>query len=151
MMSVRLSRISALLAFGLGWVRPAFAQVSSANALGLLDAYLAQAARADPDYRADIVIGGAALTSPGRFPGYSSFLGPFDYRPKTYNELTRSDRAALLRDPAFHAFLGAVRPPEESPAGAGPDSPAPARRRQFSVTPAEMLAARTVLVVIPPP
>jgi hypothetical protein len=144
-------RFSTMLALGLACARPALAQASSANALGMLDAYLVQAARTDPTYRADIVVGEAPKLLPGRFAGYSSFLGPFNYRPKTYGELTASDRAALLRDPALHAFLATVRAPEEKPGGGGPTSPASARLRQFSITPAEMLGTAIVHVVIPSP
>lgn len=149
--SVPLSRFSALLALGLACARPGLAQASSANALEVLDAYLVQAARIDPAYRADIVVGEATKLSPGRFPGFSSFLGPFDYRPKTYGELTRSERAALLRDPAFHVFLAAGRPPERKLAALAPRSGRPARLPEFSITPEEMLAAPILQVVIPPP
>jgi hypothetical protein len=143
------ARLSILLAVGLAGATPAPA--SSANALEMLDAYLVQAAQTDPAYRADIVVGETPNRAPGRLRGYSSFLGPFDYRPKTYGELTRPERAALLRNPALHAFLAAVRPAEAKPAGVGPRATATERLRQFSVTPAEMLAAPPVQVVIPPP
>jgi hypothetical protein len=148
---VPLARFPALFALGLACARPGWAQASSANALETLDAYLVQAARIDPAYRADIVVGDTSKLSPGRFPGFSSFLGPFDYRPKTYGELTRAERAALLRDPAFHVFLTAVRPPEEKAAGRGPRPAAPMRLRLFTLTPEEMLGTATVPIVIPPP
>jgi hypothetical protein len=148
--SVPLSRFSTALVLGLACVRPALAQARSANALETINAYLVQAARIDPAYRTDIVVGETPKLSPGRFPGFSSFLGPFDYRPKTYGELSPAERAALLRDPAFHGFLAAVRPPEEKAAGGGSRSPAPARLRQFSITPEEMLAPPILPIVIPP-
>lgn len=150
-MPIPLSRFSTLLALALACARPAWAQASSANALERLDAYLVQAARIDPAYRADIVVGESPKLSRGRFPGFSSFLGPFDYRPKTYGELTRSERAALLRDPAFHVFLTAARPSEEKPAAGPPRSMGPARLPEFSITPEEMLATSALQVAIPPP
>jgi hypothetical protein len=126
---------------------PAHVQGDPSNALKELDAYLVQAARSDPAYRTDIKRDDVPDRSAGRFPGYSSFLGSFSYRPKTYGELSRSERAELLSSAAFHSFLAAGRGSLDIEIK-GPISAPP---RQFSVSAAEMLRTQAVTVMIPPP
>ena len=76
------------------------------TALQIFDAFLAAAAPADPDYRTDIRRSGEpSHPSEGRLTGVSPLVGPFTYRPKTYAELTRSERIELLRDGRLHDFL----------------------------------------------
>jgi hypothetical protein len=139
-----------------------------ASALTLFDAYLAQAAVSQPIYRADLRPAGDAGHVPiGRLLGRGPMLGPFTYRPKTYEELSRPERAAMLHDPKFHAFLVAAR--EEADAGGddvqttGDGVPILGRKRLipltgpraalecFSVSPAEMLQHRPFVIVLPGP
>jgi len=87
-------------------------------ALPLFDAYLAEAARTVTAYRADIRIGADPKDAgPGRLGGESAFLGRFTFRPVTYAELSRTERARLVRDPQFRAFLqrlgGSAEPPTD--------------------------------------
>src|SRR5476649_2073964 len=75
-------------------------------ALPLFDAYLAESARSVTAYRADIRIGEDPRDAgPGRLFGESAFLGRFSFRPVTYAELSRTERALLVHDPQFRAFL----------------------------------------------
>jgi hypothetical protein len=130
-----------------------------ASALTLFDAYLAQAAVSQPIYRADLRPAGDAGHVPiGRLLGRGPMLGPFTYRP---------ERAAMLHDPKFHAFLVAAR--EEADAGGddvqttGDGVPILGRKRLipltgpraalecFSVSPAEMLQHRPFVIVLPGP
>jgi len=150
-MAATLSRFVAASAIGAALCGPVQGQESPRNALGVLNAYLIQAARSDPAYRAEIETGGPAPPSPGRFSGFSSWLGPFSYRPKTYGDLTPAARATLWRDPAFHAFLAAAPPPRPMEGSGGRPFAPPARVRQFSVTPEEMLGAQAVQVMISTP
>ena len=115
------SRGFAALALGLAWASPGRTEAISANALALLDAYVAQAARSLPADRANIVLGECPHPPPGRFLANSAWLGPFTYRPKAYRELSGSDRAALLRDPAWPAFLATHRPAPVRPRVPPPD------------------------------
>jgi hypothetical protein len=139
----------AALGLGLAWAGPARAEEIPANALTLLNAYLAQAALSLPADRADIVLGGSPHPPPGRFPATSAWLGPFTYRPKTYRELSASDRAALLRDPAWPAFLAAHRP---APAASlPPPDPPSVPVRRFSISPGEMRRTRAFPIALPPP
>lgn len=116
------------------------------TALVLLNAYLAQAALSDPADRADARVGDPPDVSSGRLAGYSSLLGSFSYRPKTYADLDRTERTALLRDPAWHAFLAAAN--RRNPGRAEPPSPRTATggAARFTVSPEEMLAAVPVRV-----
>lgn len=119
------------------------AQDCPGNALGLFDAWLAQTAAETPAYRADLRAGGDPdAIPPGREFGRSALLGPFTYRPKTYGELTRSERAAVLADPKFRAFLITMRRQCDGENGADPAAPRPASPRdpmEISLTPVEML------------
>jgi hypothetical protein len=131
-----------------------FAQDRPGNALGLFDAWLAQAAAETPAYRADLRAGGDPdAIPPGRGFGRSALLGPFTYRPKTYGELTRSERAAVLADPKFRAFLIAMRRQCDGENGVEPVAPRPANRpdpMQISPTPVEMLHPGPAWWVLPP-
>ena len=103
-----------LLAFGVLPSLAAAVEPDSGNALGLLDAYLSQAADETPPFRTDLEPrAGSAPVPSGRRSGLGSVLGPFTYRPKTYRELTPAERSDLLRDPKFRAFLERTVRPEE--------------------------------------
>ena len=153
-----------LLASGL---RAASGSPAPASALTLFDAYLAEAALSQPIYRTDLRPGGDAAHVPlGRLLGRGPMIGSFNYRPKTYEELSRMERAAMLHDPKFHAFLIAAR--EQADAGGdgvqtgedtvpvlgrkslipGRSGPLPILQR-FSISPSEMLQRRPVFVVLP--
>jgi hypothetical protein len=120
------------------------------TALSLLDSYLAQAAPSVPLYRTDLQPGGdPKQVPPGRFFAVGPMIGPFTYRAKHYEELTKDERGAVMREPRFRAFLIATRTQEdrsglrESQRRAirlGPE--------RFSISPEEMLRDRPVLVVI---
>jgi hypothetical protein len=130
------------------------AQEGAGNALNLLNAWLAEAAPAEPAYRADLKAGGdPAGRGPGRLSGVSELLGPFTYRPKTYVELTPSERMELLRDPRFRAFLMRVR--EESDRGPAPSRdparpPADRRGADYAPTPEEILKPGDLWLILPP-
>jgi len=89
-------------------------------ALPLFDAYLAQAARTVTAYRAEIRIGeDPKTTTAERLRGESAYLGRFTYRPVAYAELSRAERAQLVHDPQFRAFLerqGRPADPSSAPA-----------------------------------
>jgi len=144
-------RLLAAFLLGLASAGPASAQAVPGPALEIINAYLARAAESDPADRADVKLGDPPRLSAGRFAAYSPLLGDFSYRPKTYDELSRADRAALLRDPAFHAFLAARRRPGSPEAGAGSPATLPGRPWQFSVTAEEMLGIQAVRVAVPSP
>ena len=122
------------------------------NALTALDAYLAQAALTTPAYRADLQAGAPGKTPPGRLSGVAPFLGPFTYRPKTFGELTAPERAALLRDPPFRAFVIATR--EESGRGgrtAAAGFGAPPRIASIAIGARDLLAPGPLFISVPPP
>jgi hypothetical protein len=76
------------------------------NALETFDAFLAASAPANPTYRTDIRRSAdPEHVTGGRMSAVSPLIGPFTYRPKTYAELTRSERIEMLRDGRFHDFL----------------------------------------------
>ena len=111
------------------------------SAIAVLDAYLAGEAPSTPEYRADLQPGGDPARVPaGRLLGLGPIAGPFTYRPKTYAELSRSQRAALLREPRFRRFVA------QFASGRGG---APAAR--WTVAPEEMLSRRPCLLTLPPP
>jgi len=126
---------------------------SPLSALVLFDAYLAEASRVNPLYRTDLRAGGdPAHVLPGRFLGQSPVLGLFTYRPKSYEELTLGERATLLHDPKFHAFLIASRSqaddgdePLSEPSESAAILPLP---QKFSISPAEILRPRPVFVIL---
>jgi hypothetical protein len=120
-MAATLSRFVAASAIGAALCGPVQGQESPRNALGVLNAYLIQAARSDPAYRAEIETGGPAPPSPGRVSGFSSWRGP------------------------------AAPPPMPMEGSGGRPFAPPARVRQFSVTPEEMLGAQAVQVMISTP
>ena len=119
-----------------------------ATALTLFDAYLAEAALTTPLYRVDVQAGGDPQHIPlGRLFGQGPMIGPFTYRPKTYDELTREERADLLRDPKFHSFLIASR--EHADRAESEDAPVPRPTiEKFSISPSEMLQRRPIFVVL---
>ena len=84
--------------------------------------------------------GDPARVPAGRVFGLGPIAGPFTYRPKTYAELSRSQRAALLREPRFRRFVA------QFASGRGV---APAAR--WTIAPEEMLSRRPCLLTLPPP
>jgi hypothetical protein len=111
------------------------------NALALLDAFVAAAARDRPGLRADVrPAGNSQAPPPGRALAFSANLGPFTYRPRTWAELTGADRAALLRDGGLREFLAA------NAAGV-----APIPTRNVSLSADEMLRLGPAIVRLPPP
>jgi hypothetical protein len=129
------------------------AETQQGNALMLFDAYLARAALERIAYRTDLQPGGNPRTvPPGRLLGSSPTLGPFTYRPKTYDELTRAERAALMRDPKLHSFLIATREQfDRGTSASGPASPAAARPRieRIAIPPEEMLRSQPMFITLP--
>jgi hypothetical protein len=127
------------------------AQDRQGNALAVFDAWLAQAAANNIIYRTDFQTGGdPAAIGPGRAFGRSALLGGFTYRPKTYRDLTRSERAAMLADPKFRTFLIAVREQCDGGTGQEPECTDGRDPAQFFPTAAEMLRPSTVCLVPPP-
>jgi hypothetical protein len=107
-------------------------------ALPLFDAYLAEAARTVTAYRADIRIGADLKDAgPGRLEGESAFLGRFTFRPVTFAELSRTERARLVHDPQFRAFLQKLGQPAPLPTDF-----------EVTITPAEMLRSGPFDVVL---
>ena len=116
------------------------------RALTLFDAYLAQSARTVTAYRADIRMGDDPKgRGPERLVGESAYLGRFTYRPKTYAELSRPERALLVHDPQFHAFLLGRAPPP-SPGAARPPADGSAADFHCAISPAEMLRSHPVVI-----
>ena len=125
----------------------------SQSALFLLDSYLAQTAPSVPSYRTDLQsCGEPKHLPPGRFFAVGPMIGPFTYRAKHYEELTKEERAAVLRDPRFRAFLIATRTQEDRPS---PRESQPRAVRlgpeRFSISPEEMLRDRPILIVVARP
>ena len=73
------------------------------NALAVVDAYLAKAARSQPRYRTDLSLGGSNVGD--RLVGWSPLLGAFAYRARSYRELTALERATLWRDPGLRRYV----------------------------------------------
>jgi len=120
------------------------------SALSLFDLYLAQAARTVTAYRTDIRLGGDPKNEePGRQDGQSAFLGRFTYRPITYAELAPSERALLVHDPQFHAFLVSLGRASAHPGGGRPDGPPEAADYRFTIAPDEMLRSQPFVIVLP--
>jgi hypothetical protein len=117
------------------------AEPRQGNALALLDAYLAHAALEWPAYRTDLEQGGDPRNvAPGRLLGFSPTLGPFTYRPRTYDKLSPGERAALMHDPRFRAFLIATCRQTDRPA-----------IELISISPEEMLRSGPVFITLPAP
>ena len=153
-----------LLSSGL---RAASGSPAQASALTLFDAYLAEAAPTQPIYRTDLRPGGDDAHVPlGRLLGRGPMIGSFTYRPKTYEELSRLERAAMLHDPKFHAFLIAAREQADAVGDGGQTgedavpilgrkslipgrSEPPPILQRFSISPTEMLQRRPIFVVLP--
>jgi len=131
------------------------AETQPGNALMLFDAYLARAALERPAYRTDLQPGGEPRTiPPGRLLGSSPTLGPFTYRPRTYDELTRAERAVMMRDPKLRSFLIATREQIDRGAAASEKTPARAPRpriERIAISPEEMLRSRPMLITLPVP
>ena len=140
------ARLAGFLAFVLLMTVPLRAGSGPDRALTLFDAYLAQAARTAPAYRADIRKGDDPKGGgPERLVGESAYLGSFTYRPKTYAELSRPERALLVHDPQFHAFLLGRHPPPSSIA-ARPAALESAADFHCTISPEEMLRSQPLLI-----
>jgi hypothetical protein len=153
----------------LGQFGPAPDIAAPASALTIFNAYLAQAALSETSYRADLQPCNDVTHVPlGRLLGQGPMIGSFTYRPKIYNELSRSEREAMLRESRFHAFLIAAREQAdtgnddiqtgESPASMGGGKKSEADNSVsrlvlpcFSISPTEMLQRRPMFVVLPRP
>jgi hypothetical protein len=135
------SRLLLIIAACAAAAVPLAAESRAGNALALLDAFVAAAARNRPELRADVRPAAApAAPPPGRALGFSSILGPFTYRPRRWAELTGADRAALLRDPALGAFLAShAAKPSASPT------------RAVSISAGDLLRLGPAIVPLPPP
>jgi hypothetical protein len=143
-------RSGGLLLLSLGLAARLAADDLPGRALPLFDAYLAQAARSVAAYRTEIRIGDDPKNAgAGRRAGQSAYLGPFTYRPITYAELSREDRALLVHDPQFHAFLvrrqRPAAPMRGEPRTAAPSGP----DRRCAIPPEEMLRSRPFVIVLP--
>ena len=144
-------RPGGILLFGLLAVPRLPAQDLPGPALPLFNAYLAQAARTVTAYRTDLRIGDEPKgPEPGRLAGESAYLGSFTYRPKTYAELSPAERAVLVHDPQFHAFLVALRRPNPPPANPKADRAGPNADFHCAISPEEMLRNRPFVIVLPP-
>ena len=89
-----LHRFAGLLLPSLILAAPLRAEGLPGPARQLFDAYLAQAARTMTSYRTEIRIGNDPKDAdPRRLSGESAYLGRFTYRPVTYAELSRAERA----------------------------------------------------------
>jgi hypothetical protein len=147
----RFPRLASALAVAMALARPLPAQEPIGNALMLFDSYLAQAALINPAYRTDLKAGTETAPPPGRLLGESPILGPFTYRARTFGELTRGERADLLRDPGFRAFL--ITTSLQAECGGWPAIAAERTGQPpvttFSVEPEEMLRPRAVRVILP--
>jgi hypothetical protein len=144
-------RPASLLLSGLLAVPRLQAEEVPGRALPLFNAYLAQAALTVTADRTDLRIGDETKgPEPGRLTGESAYLGPFTYRPKTYAELSQAERALLVHDPQFHAFLvarGRHTPPPPDPKI---DRTAPKVDFHCEISPEEMLRSRLFVIVLPP-
>ncbi len=120
------------------------------NAVGLLDAWIAGRALADPAFRADVRIGGDPVPGgSGRMQAESRLLGPITYRPRTYGELTPLERGALLRDGRFRDFLAAARELADQGKPAGTGSPAAGPKAlEAAPPPAEFLRPGDLWLVL---
>ncbi|MGH7996510.1 MAG: hypothetical protein ACREFX_09180 [Opitutaceae bacterium] len=78
------------------------------TALAVFDAYLHEAARRVPEYRTDLGPAGPAPLPSGVEVVASRLAGPVRYRPKTFAELSESDRSILLRSPELRAYMRAA-------------------------------------------
>lgn len=131
------------------------------NAVAIFDAYLAHAARTTPEYRTELRMGDSTETAThGRMLARGPITGAFTFRPKTYNELSRAERAEMLRDPKFRAFLLALRTKaDRTPAdiAAHPSVQLPkvsssrSTLERFEISPEEMLKRSPMFVVLAPP
>ncbi len=129
--------------------------------MAIFDAYLAHAARTIPEYRADLrPVGPNESDSSGRLLARGPIIGAFSFRPRTYGELSRTERADMLRDPRFRAFLVALRrQADHGPAGIAarpatllpPASGAAPALERFEISPDEMLRRRPMFVVLASP
>jgi hypothetical protein len=134
------------------------AAADASNAVAIFDAYLAHAARTIPEYRADLrPVGPNESDSSGRLLARGPIIGAFTFRPKTYGELNRTERADMLRDPRFRAFLVALRTQaDRRPAGLAEHqatllpraSDVGAALEHFEISPEEMLQRRPMFVVL---
>jgi hypothetical protein len=105
-------RSASILVFACVLLPAGAAQMQSpqGNALALIDAWLALAAVHTASFRTDLQVGGdPAMLPSGRLFCRSQFLGGFTYRPKTYAELTPSERVMALCDPGFRWFVLSAR------------------------------------------
>jgi hypothetical protein len=144
-----LLRTAILVVTGLACAAAGLAADVPGNALMIFDAYLAQASLSNPIYRADPKPEAAASDlAPGRLSGRSDLIGRFSYRPRRFAELNRRERAELLSDPGFRAFLVSNREKSERTEGGQPRPSAAAAF--FSVSPEDMLASGPVEVVLGP-
>ncbi len=156
-----MTRSRSLLAIVFTAAVTSVAAADTPNAVAVFDAYLAQAARTIPEYRADLrAIGPNDSGSPDRLLARGPIVGVFTFRPKTYSDLTRTERADLLRDPRFRAFLVALRTQVDGgprdiaaypPALLPPSMDARPALERFQISPQEMLQRRPMFVVLASP
>ena len=120
-------------------------------ALPLFDAYLAEAARSVTAYRTEIRLGADPKDlGHGRQAGQSAYLGSFTYRPVTYAELDREERARLVHDPQFHAFLAKLSRPGTGTRAAPTTRYSTATTFRCTIAPEEMLRTEPFVIVLPP-
>lgn len=136
------------------------AAADASNAVAVFDAYLAHAARTAPEYRADLrPVGPNESEASGRLLARGPIIGTFTFRPKTYGELSRSERADMLRDSRFRAFLALRKQADHGPAGlaAHPATRLPSTSgagpalEQLEISPEEMLQRRAMYIVLASP
>lgn len=88
----------------------------SGNLEHVLNAFLATFAKTNPAWMKDItILRGGTQPTPGMQVGHSQVVGDFAFYPKTWNELSTVEKAAVHGDRRLKSYLVSIRNSEIYP------------------------------------
>jgi len=98
----------------------------TSDALSVLNTFIATYAKDNPSWKSNIVL----LSDPSNVPagrqlGYSAMIGYYSFEPKTWEDLTDTQKQEIYEDSRLKPFLVSLRNPSNYPTISNADVPVP--------------------------
>lgn len=117
-----MKKILSFLLLGLASV----AMAGTGDALSVLNAFLATFAKENPAWKTDITLtSDPAHLASGRQLGYSAMVGYYSFLPKTWDQLTDTEKNAVYADPRLKSFIVSLRNTQNYPSLTSTETPMP--------------------------
>lgn len=118
----------------------------NSDALSVLNTFIATYAKDNPAWKSNLVLLSDPSAVPaGRQLGYSTMIGYYSFEPKTWEDLTDTQKKEIYEDSRLKPFLVSLRNPSNYPSMSNADVPVPYE----AVYPVEGLSAPVVQKATP--